>query len=70
MCKLKSHLLNNGILWLFCETQVRLDSTETREQFLCLLIIDRVVNNDIVAWLQLVKFSLIDTFQSIGVTRE
>ena len=41
-------LLNDRFFGLLSESQVWLDSTESREQFLCLLIVNRIVNDDIV----------------------
>ena len=43
--------VNILVFRLRSETKIRLDSAETREQLLCLLVVDRRMNNDVVLWL-------------------
>jgi hypothetical protein len=59
------------VLRLRSETKIRLDSAETREQFLCLFIVDRGMNDNIVPLLPRLATDLNkgNTFQSMGVTR-
>ena len=67
-------LVYDLVLRLCSETKIRLDSAETRKEFLCFLIVDRHVNNDVFLWLRKLATHFrrlwSRTFQSMGVTTE